>query len=187
MFTVFSVDPHITTAAALLELPTQSALTLPCPTDSPQSLWWCPVHMTTFVTEGFASPKATFAMLWGGKPGAISSSPISLRCSKNIHPTPALTGVRGVGKGCSFPSRSGQQAPSPPASTALPAPSPFHPQAPVASSSLGQILLGASTAHPTAESLLPGFIPTAPSGRASRGSKAARSPSSTKMHWTMQT
>lgn len=30
--TVLSVDPHVTLAAALLELPTKSTLTLPCPT-----------------------------------------------------------------------------------------------------------------------------------------------------------
>lgn len=34
-----------------------------------QSLWWCPVHLTILVTEGFASLKTTFAMLWGGSQG----------------------------------------------------------------------------------------------------------------------
>lgn len=34
-----------------------------------QSLWWFPVYLTTLVTEGFASLKTIFAMLWGGNQG----------------------------------------------------------------------------------------------------------------------
>lgn len=44
----------------------------PAPPDCPlrcSDLWWCPVHMKTLVMEGFASLKATFAMLWGASQG----------------------------------------------------------------------------------------------------------------------